>query len=513
MAITASTSKGRLEGVEEGDQLVFRGIPYAAPPVGDGRFRGPGAASPWPGVRQATEFGPRALQVPNEALEAILGSAKDQPPTSEDCLYLNVRTASVGGPPRPVMVWLHGGGFNIGAGSDPFYQGSALVGRGVVLVTINYRLGPFGFLCAPGFASTPEEPCANFGLLDQIAALKWVRSEIASFGGDPANVTVFGESAGAMSIGTLLASPLAAGLFDKAILQSGAAHQVLTMEQAAGNAATFAGALGCAQLDASVRARPVEELVAAQAKLESEAGWTTRRSAGLGLLYQPVVDGLVVPVHPIEAIRDGSCRDIPILIGTTLEEYKLFAAMAPQLRQMTEEQLLKRVARLLPNGDVERAASLVEAYRHERTARGEATSTYELLCAIVTDWLFRVPADRLAEAQAAHNERVFHYRLDWRSPLGDGILGACHAIDLPLVFGTQRLARRWVGRGEEVDALAARMGDAWVAFASSGDPSTPSLPWPRFEATHRRTLILDAERRVEDAPREAERRCWDGIIR
>ena len=507
----ATTRKGRLRGDREGEHLVFKGIPYASPPVGELRFRAPQEASSWRGVREATEFGPRAMQVPSEALEAILGTPKDQPPMDEDCLYLNVRTHALDGQ-RPVMVWLHGGGFTVGAGSDPIYDGRALVDRGIVLVTINYRLGPFGFLYVPDFASAPDDPCANFGLLDQIAALKWVRSEIAAFGGDPGNVTVFGESAGAMSIGALLSSPLAAGLFEKAILQSGAAHQVLSTDTATTNAAAFAEALGSSTLDGSIRSRPVSELLAAQAKLEAGDDWTSRRAAGLGLLYQPVIDRRVIPEPPIEAIRKGFSSGVPILIGTTLDEFKLFAAMTPRLQSISDDQAAKRVSRLFPGGDIERARALLDVYRRERATRGEDASPYELFCSIVTDWVFRVPADRLAEAQSAQNPRVFSYRLDWRSPLGDGILGACHAIDLPFVFGTQRLARRWVGRGEEVDALATKIGDAWVAFASSGDPSTASLAWPRFEAKERRTLILNSECRVESRPREVERRCWDGVI-
>ncbi len=290
----ASTSKGRLRGAREGDNLVFRGIPYASPPVGELRFRAPREAPWWQGVRQATEFGPRAMQVTNKALEALLGSPEGQPPMAEDCLYLNVRTPALDGARRPVMVWIHGGGFAVGAGSDPLYHGGALVDRGVVLVTINYRLGPYGFLCVPDFASTSEEPFTNFGLLDQIAALRWVRSEIAAFGGDPENVTVFGESAGAMSIGTLLASPLAAGLFDKAILQSGAAHQVLTKEVAAENATAFAEALGGSSPDVSLRMRPVGDLMEAQAKLAASGGWASRRSAGLELFYRSVIDGCVI---------------------------------------------------------------------------------------------------------------------------------------------------------------------------------------------------------------------------
>jgi para-nitrobenzyl esterase len=513
MAATVRTSNGELQGAEEGGLLIFRGIPYARPPSGELRFRAPQEAASWDGIRDATRFGNRAMQVPNEALEAILGRPENQPPLDEDCLYLNVWTPGLDDKRRPVMVWLHGGGFASGSGSDAIYDASALASRDVVVVTINYRLGPFGFLFVPGFAGAPGEACANFGILDQIAALKWVQSEIAAFGGDPGNITIFGESAGGMSVGTLLGSPLAAGLFHKAILQSGAAHQVLTEDVAATTAADFARTLGMDEPDAaSLRSRSAAELLEAQAKLEAESNWTTRRAIGLGLRYQPVIDGQVIPALPIEPIRRGSSKDVPVLIGTTLDEYKLFAVMMPRLREMSEDEAAKRVSYLLPDRDVERARSMLHAYRLARHARGEATEPYELVCAIVTDWVFRVPADRLAEAQSTHQERVFAYRLDWRSPVGEGILGACHAIDLPFVFGTQQLARRWVGKGEDVDALATTIGDAWVAFARSGDPSTSTLPWPRFDAASRKTMVLDRECRVVERPHEGERRCWDGII-
>ena len=484
MAVTVKTSKGELRGVEEDGLRIFRGIPFAKPPVGDLRFRAPQEIAPWQGVRDATRFASRAMQVPNEALEALLGRPEDQPPLDEDCLYLNVWTPGLDDKRRPVMVWIHGGGFTIGAGSEPIYDGSALASRDAVVVTINYRLGPLGFLCVPGFSDAPGEPCTNFGILDQIAALRWVQSEIAAFGGDPANVTIFGESAGAMSVGTLMGSPLAGGLFQKAILQSGAAHQVITEDVAATNAGDFAGALGMAKLDAgSLRSRPAKELLEAQAKMEAETSWATRRGLGLGLRFQPVVDGHLISDLPIAAIRSGCSKDVPVLIGTTLEEFKLFALMVPRLREITEDEAAKRISYLLPERDVERARSMLHAYRQARAARGEANDPYELLCAVVTDWLFRVPADRLAEAQSAHQAGVFAYRLDWRSPVGEGVLGACHAIDLPFVFGTHRLTHRWVGEGEDVDALAATVGDAWVAFARNGNPSTDSLPWPPFDTT------------------------------
>jgi para-nitrobenzyl esterase len=512
MATTVRTSKGELQGTAEGDIFVFRGIPFAAPPVGDLRFRAPRPAVPWKGVRDATRFASRAIQIPNEALETLLGRPPDQPPIDEDCLYLNVWTPGLDDKRRPVMVWIHGGGFTTGAGSDLIYDGTALASRDVVLVTINYRLGPLGFLCVPGFADAEGETCTNFGMLDQIAALKWVQAEIAAFGGDPDNVTIFGESAGAMSVGVLLASPLAAGLFHKAILQSGAAHQVMTEEIAATAAADFARDLGMAEADAAaLRACPVDDLIAAQAKLEADSRRASGRGVGLGLRFQPVIDGHLVSQPAIDHIRGGSAKDIPVLIGTTAEEYKLFGVMMPRLREIDLAEAARRMSYLLPHRDVDHARSLLDTYRKARAARGEAVDPYELLCAATTDWLFRVPADRLAEAQS-RRQRVFAYRLDWRSPVGEGMLGACHAMDLPFVFGTQRLTRRWTGGGDDVDALAATMGDAWVAFAKEGDPSTAALPWPAFDAARRKTMILERKCRVEEQPREEERRCWDGII-
>jgi para-nitrobenzyl esterase len=513
MGVEVRTTKGRISGEEEGALCVFRGIPFARPPVGEMRFRASQEALPWDGVHDATRFGSRALQVSNPALEAILGKIEGLPPDDEDCLTLNVWTPGLDGKRRSVMVWIHGGGFAIGAGSEPLYDGSALASRDVVVVTINYRLGAPGFLCVPGFADNEGEACANWGILDQIAALKWVQAEIAGFGGDPANVTVFGESAGAMSIGVLLGSPLAVGLFHKAILQSGASHTAIRSDVAAATARHFAGEMGMAEPDAaSLRTCSAADLLEAQAKLDGEGGWAMREATGLGLRYQPVVDGLVAPVLPVENVRRGLSKDVPLLVGTARDEYKLFAIMVPRLRDMDGEQTAKRVSHLLPGRDVERARSMLHAYHLARKARGEATEPYELMCAIATDCVFRVPADRLTEAQSKHNANVFAYRLDWQSPLGEGILGACHAIDLPFVFGTQQLAKRWVGRGDDADALAKTIGDAWVAFARSGDPSTSALPWPRWDATSRKTMILEREHRVEERPCEPERRCWDEIV-
>lgn len=503
-----TTSKGRLRGVVKDGIMVFRGVPFAAPPVGDLRFRAPQPPESWDGVRDAMQFGPIAPQTPNELLDSLFGREQPQP-MDEDCLYLNVWTPGLDDARRPVMVWIHGGGFTIGAGSQPVYNGTAFASRGAVMVSINYRLGALGFLRVEG---APGEPVANFGMLDQVAALRWVRDEIAAFGGDPENVTIFGESAGAMSVGCLMASPLARGLFHKAILQSGAAHTALTLEQAEENAKDFLRALGAKRGDAeTLRSFPASEILAAQSSVETADRARMASGEYTGLRYQPVVDGHFLESMPIDAIASGNARDVAVLIGVNRDEWKLFAAASPNARLMREDSAVRRLARLCGD-DAARARAMLQTYREAREGRGEATEPFDLFSAAMTDWMFRIPADRLAEAQSAHQKKVFAYRFDWPSPFGEGLLGACHALEIPFVFSVHHLAPMLVGSGPEADALAKAMGDAWAAFAHNGDPSTEDLPWPPFEPARRRTMVFDRERRVEELPQERERCCWDGLV-
>ena len=389
------TSKGVLQGSGEGGLTVFRGIPYAQAPVRDLRFRAPRPVELWDATRDATDFGHVAPQITNPALDAVM---EDEEQTQdEDCLYLNVWTPQLDGAQLPVMVWIHGGAFTIGSGSSPLYDGQHLARRGVVVVTINYRLGALGFLRVPGADGDVE---ANWGMLDQAAALEWVRDEIASFGGDPGNVTIFGESAGGMSVGSLMASPLARGLFRRAILESGAGHNALTVEEADATAAGFAKELGVASLEpARLRSLPWQQLVEAQAA--SEAAMTAEVAEGrpAAMRYQPVIDGHFLSQMPIEAMRGGSARDVSTLIGTTGEELKLFSALAPPgTPEPGEEQLARSAAWLIsPEGDLERGRALLEQYRQARSARGESTDLKELVMAATTDQFFRVPADRSRE--------------------------------------------------------------------------------------------------------------------
>ncbi|HET6303159.1 MAG TPA: carboxylesterase family protein, partial [Myxococcota bacterium] len=313
------TSVGRIEGLAEPGVQVFRGIPFAAPPVGALRFRAPQAPEPWTGVREATRFGPPAPQAPSPVMRMLGGH--DELRWSEECLTLNVWTPAADRGRRPVLVWIHGGAFTTGSGGFPIYDGSSLARRGdVVVVTINYRLGALGFLALPAFEQEEGNVVGNFGLLDQMRALEWVRENAESFGGDPGNVTVFGESAGAMSLGALLGAPAACGLFRAAILQSGAAHNVSDAEQGERVAHVFAKELGVDPSDLRrLREAPAAAILEAQVR-SVNALWGQVR----GLAFQPVLDGRTLPRPPLDVVREGGARGVDLLVGTNLEEYKLY---------------------------------------------------------------------------------------------------------------------------------------------------------------------------------------------
>ena len=510
MTEIATTSYGQLQGMREGDILAFRGVPFAQPPVGALRFRAPVAPQPWTGVRDALRVGASAPQVTNEALDSVLPSGEEQ--QDEDCLYLNIWTPALDGGKRPVMVWIHGGAFTIGSGSSPMYAGRRLAERGdAVIVTINYRLGVLGFLCLD---EAGDEPFTNFGMLDQVAALRWVRDEIGNFGGDPANVTIFGESAGGMSVGALMGSPLAAGLFRRAIPQSGAGHNALTVDTARETARRFAKLAGAsaATREALAGLEPAA-ILEAQGQLDAETMAAMAEGRPPEMPFQPVVDGHFLQQLPIEAIRAGNSAGVSLLIGTTAEESRLFTAMMPPETPRDDESVARAFAARLTNPTTWRPAAMrcASIARHgKQGARPQARN--DLYVAADTDFMFTIPAERLAEAQAAREAGTFMYRFDWKSPMLDGALGACHALELPFVFATQDLPglAAFAGEGERADQLAADVSGAWLAFARSGDPSTPELPWPAYTPETRSTMVLDAPCRVEERPHEDERRCWDG---
>jgi para-nitrobenzyl esterase len=501
------TRSGRIQGLAEPGVDAFRGIPFAAPPVGALRFRPPQPPEAWAGVRDATRFGPPAPQAPSPVMRMLGGQGELG--WSEDCLTLNVWTPGADRARRPVLVWIHGGAFTTGSGGFPIYDGSSLARRGdVVVVTINYRLGALGFLALPAFEREEGNVVGNFGLLDQVCALEWVRDNVEAFGGDPGNVTAFGESAGAMSLGALLGTPAARGLFRAAILQSGAAHNVSDPEQGERVAHVFAKELGVEPSDLRrLREAPAGSLLEAQVR-SVNALWGQVR----GLAFQPVRDGRTLPRPPLEVVRAGGARGVDLLVGTNLDEYKLYRPTDPKVESLDDAALLRRLARVVPGGEpvAERA---IETYRLRR--EGAAASPTELWFAVETDRVFRVPALRLADAQAPHAPRTFTYLFSWASPALGGKLGSCHALELPFVFGTFGLPglRAFVGDGEEAARLAQRMQDAWLAFARSGDPSQRALGrWPAHDPERRAVQIFGRECRVQERGDDPELRFWDGIL-
>jgi len=488
------TITGTIEGTDERGVKVFKGIPYARPPLGELRLRAPRPPEPWTGVRRAQEFG---LWAPQNTPASTLSN--DIPgEQGEDCLTLNVWTPSLDGT-RPVLVWIHGGAFEGGSGASALYHGDRLATRGdVVVVTINYRLGILGFLAHPGLADAEAGGATgNWGLLDQVAALRWVRDNIESFGGDPHNVTVFGESAGGMSVADLLAVPAARGLFRRAIMQSGPPYAV-PAARAEETAAKLLAELGVGVAD--LRDVPVPALLKAQASLALQ-----RRGGPLPLT--PVVDGTVLPVHPLEAIADGAAADVPLLIGTNRDEFKLFMVADPKNRDPDEGVLRRRIERSFGASDERlRPDEAIEGYRAIRKRRRDSVDPRELWSAIESDRMFRVDSIRAAEAHSLHQPRTYSYLFTWESPAMHGALGSCHALELPFVFGKLDLPGldRFAGVSPAAEVLSEQMMDAWLAFARTSDPG-----WPTYDAARRATMVFGAESCVQNAPFDEERALWE----
>jgi para-nitrobenzyl esterase len=493
---SVQTTYGPVAGVERDGVQVFRGIRYATPPTGERRFRPPEPPEPWTEVQDAGRSGPVAPQNPSP-LESLFGA--DPPPQSEDCLFLDVWTPATDDTPRPVMVWIHGGAFVTGSGSTPWYDGSSFAARhDIVLVTINYRLGALGFSHLADLGG--PESAGNLGILDQAFALRWVRDNIAAFGGDPGNVTIFGESAGGMSVATLLGLPEAAGLFHKAIPQSGAARHVRSRERATEITTRLLDELGV-DIDGLLTA-PVARILAAQAAVTAAGG---RIEAGLP--FSPVHDGTALPEPPFDAVIGGSAAGVPLLTGTNLDEMLLFTFLDPAVADLDDERLAARAASLFGDDAVHEA---LDAYRSGRPGCGPG----EVWSALLTDLVFRVPAVRLAEQQAKHAP-VYTYLFTWATPAFGGKLGSCHALEIPFVFNSlhARGVHHFVGEVDDgLRALAATVHDAWAAFARTGDPNHEGLPaWPRFAAPERPTMLLGDACAVEHDPAGHELAVWASV--
>jgi para-nitrobenzyl esterase len=486
MQPVVTTTSGQVRGATEDGVTRFLGIPYAAAPVGPLRFQAPVPPEPWDGVRHAVEFGPTPPKpaYPSPIDEILI--EREFP--GDEWLNLNVWTPDPAASGRPVMVWIHGGAFANGNSSMPVYDGTAFARDGVVLVSLNYRLG------VDGFAYLPDAP-ANRGLLDQIAALEWVRDNIAAFGGDPANVTLFGESAGAMSVTLLMTSPRARGLFAKAIAQSGSVQAAAAVDDALLVSGELAAILGVdPSAEALAKVDPADLLAAQRAVATSLTADRDRARFGesvvrASMAFIPVIDGDVVPVHPMAAIASGVSADVPLLVGTTTDEYRLFLVPTGLAAFMSEEMLAGMSAALGVPGDV------LSLYRANRAQARPG----DVFAALLTDAYFRLPA--LATV-AAHRGPSYLYEFAERTAERD--LWACHGLEIAYVFDTLYAPGSAALCGTEPSqAVATAMHAAWVRFAATGDPG-----WQRFDASCPVMVFEDPAPHLELDPRSDERLAW-----
>ncbi|WP_245551157.1 carboxylesterase/lipase family protein [Nocardia paucivorans] len=485
-----TTRSGRVRGSVVEGVHAFKGVPYAAPPQGENRYLPPRPARPWTGLRDALAFGPTAPQPPTPPpLESFA-----PPVPGAEYLNLNIWTPEPGSTRLPVMVWIHGGGFD--TGSSVLYDGSAFARDGVVFVAINYRLGAEGFLFL-------DDGVANIALLDQIAALEWVRDNIAAFGGDPANVTVFGQSAGAMAVGALLAMPRARGLFRRAIMESGAGNLCYSPDTAREIGQRLTAKLGVAPTRAAVADAGVERVLAAQSAVMSDLArqpdpqrWGGEPGCRVNM-WRPTLDGDTLPAKPIDAVTAGVGAEVDVLLGHNSEEGRLSLVPFGGLDSVTEEQLT--TAMRLYRLPVDRA---LPAYR---AAYPDADSG-ALLAILQGDWFYAVPGIRFAEARATAPAATYMYEFTWRSPQFDGQLGACHFLEVPFVFDRLHDRRmRWITGPNPPQRLADLVHGIWVRFAHTG-----RVDWPRYEPDRRATMRLDLEPGVVDDPHPV-RELWDGV--
>ncbi len=492
--VIVGTAAGKVRGSSSSGMRSFKGIPYAASTAGAARFLPPSPAAPWPGIRDATTFGASAPQLPasTDPLNAWYAALQ---PQSEDCLSLNVWTTGSAGK-RPVMVWLHGGAWVSCAGSAPGFDGTVLARDGdVVLVTVNHRLNLFGYLRL----DDPDERFAhsgNAGVLDMVAALHWVRENIAAFGGDPGNVTIFGQSGGGAKVSALLACPPARGLFHKAIAQScSGSLRLAPPEEAAALTHDLAGKLGLVRATAAaLQAVPMETLIPLM--------------RGRPPVFRPVMDGTTFPTHPFDPVAPNGSATVPTMFGNAATETTLYMAANMANFALDGAEVSRRLGRFLGT-DAAATAAIADAYR---TAMPDASPS-GIMAAVTTDYIYRRNTTREADLQSsAPQAAVYAYVFDWRTPVRNGVLQSPHTLDVPFIFGTAPVAEALVGNGPDLAALTHTMVSTWSAFAHTGNPSNPTIPaWPRFEPDGRRTMLLSRESNVASNPDGPRRKALAGL--
>ena len=490
------TTLGKLRGAFANGVYSFKGIHYGASTEGAMRFQPPVLAKPWTGVRDALELGPPAPQdIPSSNMLKFIFDPLRPETMSEDCLVLNVWTPSLGPSKKPVMVWLHGGGYDLGTSGRPAYDGTNLAAKhDVVLVSVNHRLNVFGYLYLGEIGGEKYADSGNVGMLDIVLALQWVRDNIAQFGGDPGNVTIFGESGGGGKVSALMAMPPAKGLFHRAIVESGSELRLSSRQEADKSARKFLELLHVPphRVDDLLKI-PKEQFIATLHSVPegSEVGWS------------PVVDGRALPRDSFDPDAPAMTANVPMLIGTNDSETRLFALDDPVSFSLTEVDMRIKLKASLQLADNSKLDGLVAAYRKNRP---NATPS-DIYFAITTDRDFRMGAITQAERKAAQRAApAYMYIFAWQTPVLDGKLKATHGVELAFVFDNVDKVPGWVGNGPGLQALADRVSSAWVAFARSGNPDHAGLPhWPPYETSTRATMIFNDECKVVNDPGKDER--------
>ena len=495
-----NTGSGKIRGYIGDGIQIFKGIPYAEPPIGDLRLNVPELKKPWDDVLEALKYKPVAPQPP-----PFTNFFPPPPQSEDDCLSLNIWTPGCDNKKRHVMFWIHGGSHIYGSGR--LLGARALPRKGdIVLVSINYRLGPLGYLYIPGAPS-------NIGQLDQIAALTWVRDNIELFGGDSDKITIFGESAGATSICTLMTMPKAKDLFYRAISQSGAVQPyAFELSDRETSAKLMLKELDLEYNDLDgFRSLPVDKIIQALIKTQQKAF-----SNRIQLEFRPYVDDESLPQHPIKAIEEGYAKDIELIVGTNLEEWRFWRAFEPNFEKIGSSQLQKRITNLLKavGEDEDKLESIIETYKKSREKINPSLNLHEIYEAFMTDSIFRIPSIKFAEAQSKHQKNTYMYLFNWKTPFENGRYGAMHALEIAFVFGAflDDYLFTFPKRTAETEVLSDKMMDAWISFAKTGNPNHANIPkWPTYDLEKRSTMIFDSKIEILNNPLHKEREMWNDM--